>query len=393
MVDRLLSLLLLLALGERVWKGWAVRAFFRRQRPEPPPGDPPLVSIIQPILSGDPTLAASLEASLTFRSGYPREWLWLLDTDDTEGHRVCADLVKRYPAAGVRLLLVPPPGPHENPKMAKLIVGARAARGAVLCVLDDDTRLPDGGLEQCLPYLDEPGVGLAFGLPYYVSFEGFWSALVACFVNGHSLLTYVPVAMSGDPATINGMFYAVRRATLEAVGGFAGLEPFVADDFAVARRFREHGYRLAQTPLRHAISTTVAGPSHYARLMQRWLVFPRESLMRYLAPGDLARFYALALLPLFAPWLAAGAVAGGHGATRALGLLYLAVSTAQATHLNRAYLGGATPARWAWLTPVVQLLLPAQVIAALLLPQRVRWRGHLIAVERGGGVRMLRRRG
>jgi ceramide glucosyltransferase len=390
MIRRIIIALLLLALGERAWKLAAVVRFFRRPAPRPK-GERPLVSIVQPILSGDPTLEASLEASLSFRSGYPREWLWLLDDDDAEARRVCARLIARHPEAQVRLLLTPPPAPTANPKTAKLIAGAQAAGGAILCVLDDDTRLPDGGLEQCLPFLDGPEVGIAFGLPYYVSFDGLWSALIACFVNSNSLLTYVPVAMSGEPVTINGMFYAVRREALARVGGFAGLEPIVADDFAVARRFREHGYRLAQTPLRHGISTRAAGPAGYARLIQRWLVFPRESLMRHLPPGELARFYTLALLPLFAPWLALGATAA-PGLPRALGLLYLAASNGAVAYLNHAYLGGATPTRWAWLAPLVQLALPAQAIAALLAPQRIVWRGHLIAVEPGGTIRTIRRR-
>ena len=129
----------------------------------------------------------------------------------------------------------------------------------MVCVLDDDTRLPDWGLEQCLPFLDRPGVGLAFGLPYYRHFGNLWSALVSLFVNGQSLLTYVPYTALSEPFTINGMFYALRREVLDAVGGFAGLEGILADDFAVASRLREHGYRLAQTPLATPSAPTSAG--------------------------------------------------------------------------------------------------------------------------------------
>lgn len=391
-MGRLTTALLLLAIAERVLKHLAIVRFFRRPAPPQPAGERPLVSIVQPILSGDPTLAASLEASLGFRSSYPREWLWLVDDDDAEGRRVCASLMARRPDTAVRLLLVAPPAPTENPKTAKLIVGAAEARGAIVCVLDDDTRLPDDALEQALPYLNRPGVGLAFGLPYYVSFETLWSALVACFVNGNSLATYVPAAMLAEPSTINGMFYALRRETLAAVGGFHGLEGMVADDYAVARRLRAGGYRLAQTPLRHAISTTVAGPGHYWRLMQRWLIFPRVSLMRGLPPRERVRFYLVAALPLAAPWLAYGALVGGTPAARGLALAYLAYSGAMTAHLNRAYIGGATPNRWAWLGPLVQLALPAQAIAALLAPRRISWRGHRVALSADGALRVVRRR-
>ncbi len=388
---RLLISLLSLALADRAWRHLAVVRFFRRPLPPAPAGPLPLVSVIQPILSGDPALAEGLAANLRAPSAYPREFLWLVDTDDTEAQRICAGLIEALPAASVRLILLGPPAPDENPKLIKLVAGARAAAGEIICVLDDDTRLPPHGLEQLLPALGRPGVGLAFGLPYYVSFDNTWSALVACFVNSSSLATYLPYASLSDPVTINGMCYAMRRDLLERLGGFAGLERIVADDFAVAQRVRAGGYRLAQTGLRHAIATTVSGPGAYARLIQRWLIFPRESLMRHLTPGELATFYAVALAPLAGPWLALLGVWRG-GAARALGIAYLGYSYAIFAHLEAAYLGRPTPRRWRWLVPLVGLLTPLQALAALASPQRISWRGHLIAVEPGGGIRTIRRR-
>ena len=383
-------------LAERAWKGRQVARFFRR--PVPAPDVPPAattVSIIQPILSGDPTLAASLGATLRARSAYRREWLWLVDEDDAEGWRVCRALLTRHPECAIRLLPAPPPasGDRRNPKTVKLIAGAAAARGDIVCVLDDDTRLPDDGLEHLLPFLDAPGAGLVYGLPYYVSFLDLWSSLVAAFVNSHSLLTYLPPLALTEPFTINGMCYALRRDTLAAIGGFAGLEGMLADDFAIARRVRDAGRRLVQTPLRHAISTRIGGPRHYASLIQRWFVFPRESVLRHVAPRDRAIVAALTIAPTALPalLLAATLRRPTRGALTWAALCYGAAFGLFARH-DTAYLGGATPWRWRWLVPLVQTLLPAQVVAALLLPQRIVWRGHRMAVERGGGFTLVRRR-
>ncbi|HEY8599354.1 MAG TPA: glycosyltransferase [Thermomicrobiales bacterium] len=354
-----------------------------------------LVSIIQPILSGDPTLAASLAANLRARSRYPREWLWLVDANDAEGLRVCRDLIAAHPDQAIRLIPTPPPDPGDrrNPKTMKLIAGAAVARGQILCVLDDDTRLPDDGLESCLPFLDQSGVGLAYGLPYYVSFAGVWSSLVAAFVNANSLLTYIPPLALTTPFTINGMFYAVRRETLAAVGDFSGLEPILADDFAVAQRFIHAGYSLAQTPLRHAISTQVAGPRHYTSLIARWFVFPRESVLSQIAPRDRAIVNALIVAPTALPLaLLLLTLARRDRRTTALFAACHAVSFAVFAQTNRAYLHGATPPSRAWLVPIVQTILPAQVAAALLRPQRIEWRGHTMQVERGGGFRLVQRR-
>ncbi len=388
--------LALLWLAERGWKWWRVRQFFRQLVPAPA-HDPAqtLVSIIQPILSGDPTLAASLAATLRARSRYPREWLWLVDANDAEGLRVCRDLIDAHPDCTIRLIPTPPPTPDDwrNPKTVKLIAGAAAAQGRILCILDDDTRLPDDGLEQCLPFLDQPGVGLAYGLPYYVSFADPWSSLVAAFVNANSLLTYLPPLALTAPFTINGMFYAVRRETLATVGGFSGLEPILADDFAVAQRFIRAGYTLTQTPLRHAISTQVSGPRHYAALIARWFVFPRESVLRQIAPRDRAIVNALIVAPTALPLVALLlTLARRDRRTTLLFAACHAVSFAVFAQLNRAYLDGATPPSRAWLIPLVQTILPAQVAAALILPQRIEWRGHTMQVERGGGFRLVQRR-
>jgi ceramide glucosyltransferase len=374
-----------------VWKHLQVSRFF--SRPIPAGTDPALVSILQPILSGDPTLQECLAQNLRFKSRYPVEFIWLVDGDDVVAQQVCAGLIGRYPARPIRLVSLPPPGDDQNPKLVKLIEGEHAAEGDIICVLDDDTMLPDGGLEQCLPFLDQPGVGLAFGLPYYCSFQNIWSRLIASFVNSNSLLTYIPYTVLTEPFTINGMFFAVRRSVLSAVGGFAGLETTLADDFAVAQRFRAHGYRLAQTPLRHAISTFVTGPRHYLSLIQRWFIFPRESLMRHLPARQLLLLYGMALLPAFFPlFIVIVALLWPVPLIVALAFAYYAFNFASFAHNNIAYLAHACPWRYSWLVPIVQLIFPIQLLVALLSPQRIAWRGHLMQLQRGGGFQIVRRR-
>ena len=140
---------------------------------------------------------------------------------------------------------------------------------------------------------------------------------------------------------------------------------------------RQHGYRLVQTPLRHAISTHVAGPRRYLSLIQRWFIFPRESLMRHLPRREQALVYGLAMFPALAPLLL---------------VTYLGYHYLLCLEWNRRYLRGATPFSKSWLWSVLQIVFPLQLLAALLLPQRIVWRGHVMQVERGGGFRFVRRR-
>jgi ceramide glucosyltransferase len=101
--------------------------------------------------------------------------------------------------------------------------------------------------------------------------------------------------------------------------------------------------------------------------------------------------YGNTLLPTLAPLLLLVAgliestwwwVAGG----------YLLLNYLICLDLDRRYLGRATPLRWSWLLPVAQLLLPLQLLTALLRPRRINWRGHVMQVAQGGGFRYVRRR-
>lgn len=371
---------------------WLVVRCFGRARPQPS-AVLHHVSLLQPILSGDPNLPHTLAHNLASASACRRQFIWLVDDDDAEAQRICRELAAAHPPSAVRIVSQPPPPQGVNPKTFKLARGLAAAQGDVICVLDDDTMLPDHALDQCLPYLDLPGAGLAFGLPYQVNFSNLWSALVALFVNASSLPTYAAYAALRDPVTINGMFYLLHRPVLERIDGFAGLETLLADDFAVAQRVRSHGLRLVQTPICHAISTQVGSAGRYLRLMQRWFVFPRESLLRHLRAREQALVYALVMVPTLLPLLLlAGVLIWPSPVPIVLLGLWLLLAYALFQHSNHAWLAKATPWRWSLLVPLLHLLLPLQVLAALILPQRIVWRGHILQVERGGTFRYVRRR-
>jgi len=382
-----------LMLAEKFWKHSAITAFFR-QAPPPPASEPPqLVSILQPVLSGDPTMAACLEANLQLKYASALEYIWLVDEDDDEGCRICQELDARYPGVDIRLVTVPPPPDGYNPKSFKLIEGRKVARGDVICVLDDDTMLPEDALGVTLPYLDQPGIGLAFGLPYYVNFANTWSSMVSTFVNSNSLLTYIPYTALTQPFTINGMYYVMRSNALDAMGGFEAIKHMFSDDFAIAHLCRMHGYYLAQTPVCHGISTQVRDRAHYFNLLQRWFVFPRESILRHVSPRDRLLVYLFGIAPtLFPFFLVLALLFRPSWSKLAYTLLYFGCSWAIVDELNKKYLRGAQPGHKAWLVPIMFVFIPVQILFSLFLPQRANWRGNVVQVEPGGGFKYIRRR-
>jgi ceramide glucosyltransferase len=71
---------------------------------------------------------------------------------------------------------------------------------------------------------------------------------------------------------------------------------------------------------------------------------------------------------------------------------YFGYDWAISAHLNAVYLRGALPWRWSWLVPLLKVVFPLQLLAALLVPQRIQWRGHLMEAQPGGSVRIVERR-
>jgi ceramide glucosyltransferase len=395
MIATVLVLLSTLLLVEKLCRYLRVVRFFQRPLPEDTGAEPNLVSILQPILSGDPTLAHCLEANLRMTTRYHVEFWYLLDQSDDVAIRICRDLESRYGDRIGGILSLPPAPEGVSPKMFKLIAGQEVSRGEILCCLDDDTILPDEGLEKCLPYLVRPNVGVAFGLPYYTHFANLWSAYVSSFVNASSLLTYIPYTEVCDPFTINGMFWAVRRTALEKVGGFTAAKEILADDFATAHLFRRHGYTLAQTPIRHGISTHVHSLDHLRSLLGRWFTFPRESLLRHLTTFERTVVVIMGAVANLLPVLLLFAALLLRSFEAILAMtLFFSFSLLLIARLNSRYLRSATPPWALWfLTPVVLLLFPLQMAAALIAPQqRVHWRGHIMEAKKGGGFRFVRRR-
>lgn len=325
------------------------------------------VTVLQAIRSGDPLLGATLRENLA-ANPVPR-FVWLVDEDDPEGVRTARA------CAGPNVdVVVTPPLRSGNPKVVKLVLGLPRA-GELVAVLDDDTVLPAGALGRAVAALD--GADLATGIPVYREQGSVWSRLVAAFVNGSSLLTYLPTTRRRAPVTINGMFYVTRRDVLEDLGGFAAIQDRLCDDYELARLYRAHGRRIAQTAVVHPLATTVPDVAAYLRIMRRWMVFARQVLRRDPSAVLLVGVVGPAVLPFAA--LVVAAAAGSWPAALAVlgGVVAKAIGT--------AWLRGRIPEAPASVGGVL-----AEVVADLLLPlhlvtslsgRHVMWRDRALGAQ------------
>ncbi len=338
---------------------------------------PPSVTVLQPILSGDPALAATLAAGPD-RAPEAR-FVWLVDLDDPPGRAVAEQLVQEG-RANVLIVECRPPRDGENPKTLKLIRGAAYVDSAVIAVLDDDTTLAQGGLERLAAVAYACG-GLATALPTFGRVPGNAAeALVAGFVDGQGASAYLAMARLGRNRTINGMAYAVRADALRQAGGFDAMGHSVTDDWAIARLFALAGFPIVQTALPARVAVTLLGPLEAARLLRRWTVFAQ----RYVAANMDGAMAGLVLLPAALPLAGVVLAAWAGPFATILWLLLLTTRAALNRRLVRAIGGAGTAPLWA--VVATDLALPVLALAAALRPNHIRWRTRRMRLE-GDGIR------
>lgn len=332
------------------------------------------VTVLQPILSGDPALAATLAHGPDHAPA--GRFVWLVDEDDAEGVSVAHALAAERP--NVTVVVGRPPQDGENPKTLKLVRGGALLETEVVAVLDDDTMLDRGGLERLAAAARASG-GLATALPTWGRLpRNAHEAVVAGFVDGQGASAYLAMAKLGRNRTINGMAYAADAQTLGRIGGFAAMGHSVTDDWAIARLFAAHGYPIVQTAVPARVAVTLQGPLEAARLLRRWTVFAH----RYVAANLDVAMVGLVLLPALLPL--PGAVLAGIAGPSAL-MCWMGLLVARAGLHRRLVrtVGGAGVAP-VWAIVAAELMLPVLSVAAALRPRRIRWRNRRMRLTADG---------
>lgn len=348
--------------GLLLWKSATAQ---RRLRHHSEPPRAPAATVLQAILSGDPSLEATLERNLHTLGAH--RFLWLVDEADLEGRRVTERLCARHPLLSIEILLCPPCPEGVNPKLFKLARARVGVATSTVLVLDDDTVLPAASADELLAALTTHGV--ATGLPCYAPGENAPSVLLAQFVNNNSALTYLGTP-GLEPLTLNGMGYALRTSDLDLL---PDLLRHLTDDLAVATAIRASGRRIAQTAAPMFLRTEVADFAHYTRQMHRWFFFA-ALLLREQPVARQALIGFFHGLPPLLLWLALGTALRLRSrlAFSLLGLLLVGRSALLSAWQMRLF--GATAHR-----PLASLgseLLQPVHLGHALLSNRIRWRSR-----------------
>lgn len=350
------------------------RSYFGRRRPAP--GHTPPVSILKPVKGVD---AGSFDNFASFcRQEYPAPYQILFACAGAADPviPVIRRLMAEFPAVDMDLVVdASLHGP--NHKVSNLINAFPKAKHDLLIVCDSDIRVtPDYLREVTAPFADST-VGLVSSLYRSPGVQGAATAVEAMGFTVE-MIPNVMVALKLEGLSFAlGASMAVRRGALDAIGGFAALADYLADDYQLGNKIHRAGWRLE---LSDCFVESVMHREDLATVLSRQLRWCRT--MRVSRPGGYLASGITHPFPLACLALAAsGFSAAGWGAVL---LLYL-VRAAVALVFSRRYVKDGIFPRWLWLLPLRDAL--AFITWALSFAgNRVRWRGHLFRLLPGGKI-------
>jgi ceramide glucosyltransferase len=346
--------------------GVAVRRFAARAQPPAPLAAP--VSILKPLCGEDAGLYGNLESFC--RQDYP-QWQVVFGVQDSGDAAipVVRRLIAAHPEADL-VLVVEPSRRDGNLKVANLQNMLPKARHDVIVIADSDMHVrPDYLAEVTAPLVDR-STGLVTCLYRGISAGGLWSQL-ACLNINHGFLPQALVAAAvGERNGCFGATIALRRDTLDAVGGLSAIAHSLADDHALGAAVRRLGLGVVLSA--HVVDNVVAEPS-LAALFRHELRWSRT--IRAIAPAGFAG--SILTQPMVLALLALVAAPRPAAAVLALALVSRA---AMVRMIDSALRLPATPL---WLMPLRDLLSFAVFIASFL-SRTVAWRDRTFRIGRDG---------
>ncbi|MEO6912560.1 MAG: bacteriohopanetetrol glucosamine biosynthesis glycosyltransferase HpnI [Candidatus Baltobacteraceae bacterium] len=261
----------------------------------------------------------------------------------------------------------------ENPKVANLKNMVDSARHDILIVSDADMRVDRVYLRSVVKPFAAPNVG-AVTAPYAgVPIAGIASVIGAMFINDQFTPSVLVALVFERLQYCFGSTMGVRRAVLDAIGGFGALGDYLADDYMLGKLVSDCGYAIVHAPY---VVRNIVADSSISSLWFRQLRWART--IRALRPvgyslSFLTYGFSMALLYL----------AVSRDLRVGLALLFAAGGLEVALHYAARRAFQTTHRAVPWLAPVRDLLGFAVWIASFF-GRGVRWHHQEFSLEPGG---------
>ncbi|HTY78308.1 MAG TPA: bacteriohopanetetrol glucosamine biosynthesis glycosyltransferase HpnI [Candidatus Bathyarchaeia archaeon] len=217
-----------------------------RTRSAAGPTDAPPITILKPVLNDDGQLYLNLRSFC--EQDYPRyEILFGVRSPDDPAVPVVERLTREFPQLDLACVVTGAPI-GSNRKVSTLDVLSRRARYDMLVVADADMRVTRDYLRAVAAPLADPSVGLVTCLYRGVAVGGVASTLGAMFINEWLIPGAIVGTRLAPLRNAFGATLACRQAVLAAIGGFAALADYLADDYVMGEMISRRGLRVELAP-------------------------------------------------------------------------------------------------------------------------------------------------
>lgn len=365
----LLSLLALVALAYQAFAARALRRHFRA--PPAPAAQQPAVTILKPLYGAEPHLADNLASFMEQDYTGTVQLLLATNTPDDPAVEAARTVMARYPAADITLF-TGPRLPGANGKMGNCAAALPHARHGIIILSDSDMVVTRDYLTRITAALALSEIGAVSCLYVGRGDAGLWSRLGAAILSTITLPNMVVGLATGMAQPCMGSTIALRRETLDAIGGFVAFRDVLADDHAIGAAVRGLGLKVVIPPMVLTHAGAEASLGQLWRQHLRWAVTVRD-----LAGSGHYGSLITHALPL--------ALACATVAPRTGGILVaatLALRMAMAARVNR--LAPQAPTAL-WLVPLADLFAFAAFCGSLFA-RRIDWRGETLTMAPSGQI-------
>jgi ceramide glucosyltransferase len=341
----------------------AVRRFFAQ--PVPRAAHPVPVTLLKPLHGDEPRLQANLASFLAQDYAAPVQMVCGINTPDDTA---------RPAAEALGVALNPGPrAPGANGKVGNLVAMMPLAAHDVLVLSDSDMVARRDYLSTVIGALEAPGVGLVSCLYMGRGDAGAWSEIGAAMISFQQTPNMIFALHHGLARPCMGSTIALRRATLDSVGGFERFADVLADDHALGAAVEALGLTIAIPPMLVDHAGDEGSLGALWRHFLRWAVTIRDlnPAGHYGSVITLPLPLALLALP-FAP--GAGMIA--------LGVALAARLTVAAT-MRRVATRKSAPL-WCM---IVGDVLGFGIFCASLCVRTIDWRGATLTMSSNGRIR------
>ncbi|GAB6849986.1 bacteriohopanetetrol glucosamine biosynthesis glycosyltransferase HpnI [Paraburkholderia kururiensis] len=340
-------------------------------RPRAAPTHYPPVTVVKPLHGHEYALLENLEGFCAQDYPAPVQFLFGVHDRNDPALKTVEALRALHPQADIGVVIDSRLyGP--NRKISNTVNMLPHARYDVLVFADSDVGVNTHYLRDVVGELQRPGVGLVTCAYRGEPDPGFWPRLSANATNYQFLPGVVVGLALGLAKPCFGQTIAMRRDTLEAIGGYLPFAHHLAEDHAIGEAVRATGQTVAIPPVAvtHACAETTFG-----RLVSHELRWSRT-----IRAVDPAGHLGSALTHPLPFALVALALAGGAAWSWALVAAALVARLALKLQADRTL---RQPCRDLWLLPLWDILSFA-IFVASFGSTRVIWRGVSFEVDGKG---------